>query len=113
MEETKKTQQFWTTRENKGLLHLLDVDKHLRAYVKWDGTIHMWYYDDSKVGFDHDTGLADYTDLGFEGKSHHDYYDFFDIDEQIARLQSLRELAVKWFAERGKRWPPAQEITIC
>jgi hypothetical protein len=109
-QDKQEKQHFWDIHEENGLLHLLDPDKHMYAYVKWDGEIHVWYYDDGSMGFDHDTGLKDYTEYGFKGKSHHDYYDMFDIDEQIARLQSLREVAAKWFAEnKQKRWPPDWE----
>src|SRR5690348_1969 len=57
----KENQHFWDIQEKNGLLNLLDPDKHIHAYVKWDGEIHVWYYDDNETGFDHDTGLEDHT----------------------------------------------------
>lgn len=95
--------------EASELLNLLDPEKHVHAYVKWDDSVHLWYYQDNSEGFDHDTGIEDHTDWGFTHKSNHDLYRIIDVDEEIARLQSLKDIAVKWFAERGKRWPPDWE----
>jgi|SRR5450631_35029 len=106
---SEEQQQYWTIKEEQGLLHLLDIEKHVHVYVKWDGELHIWYYDDDATGFDHDTGIEDHRDWGFTGKSHHDYYRMADIDEELARLQSLRALAVAWFAKQGKRFPPDWE----
>lgn len=107
--DSEEQPQYWTIKEEHGLLHVLDVEKHVHVYVKWDGELHIWYYDDDATGFDYDTGIEDHRDWGFTGKSHHDYYRMADIDEELARLQSLRALAVAWFARQGKRFPPDWE----
>jgi hypothetical protein len=94
---------YWTIKEENGLLHLLDPEKRLYVYVKWDGMIHVWFYE-TPVLYNHDTGIEDY---GIGSKGHHDYYWMYgDIDEEIARLQSLKEIATKWFADKGEVWPP-------
>lgn len=99
---------FWDIKEERGLLMFVDPDKHLSIYVKWDGEVHVWYYDRNEMGYDHDTGLADYTAYGFSPvEGHHDFYRIIDIDEEITRLQSLKSLAAQWFAEhKNQRWPP-------
>lgn len=103
----KPDNQYWQVKDDNGFLHLLDPDKEMHAYIKWDGTVHLWYYDDSPYAFDHDTGLEDHRDFGFKSKANHDLYRLFEIDEEIGRLQSLKSLAVKWFDEKkNQRWPP-------
>ncbi len=112
MAEEQRT--YWNSKVENGLLNLLDPEKEMYAYVKWDGSVHLWYYEksartDTSVNFDHDTGIEDHSDWGFEGDGHHDFYRVIDIDEEIARLQSLKDTATAWFAEQGKRWPPDWE----
>ncbi len=100
---------FWDIKVDKGLLYLLDPDKEMHVYVKWDGDVHIWYYGDKKPEFEQDTGLVDHSDWMPETDTgwHSDLYRLFDVDEEIARLQSLKTLAAKWFDEhKNQRWPP-------
>lgn len=110
MSEEKK-EKYWVPDEldenQAGLCTLNDTEGRYRCYVKWDDTIHFWFYGGDRYGFDCDTGKygADARKTG-----HHEYYRYIggveDLDEMIAQLQAIKTTASEWYAKRGRRWPP-------
>lgn len=81
----EKTEDHW--------LEVVDPDGWYSAVVKWDGCVHFRRY--------HNIPLQDRP----SGKEHmelEDYLHMCDIDEEIERLQKLKEAALKHF---GEDWP--------
>lgn len=74
---TAKTQDDW--------LQLRDPEGWRDAYVKWDGCIGYTRH------FNQPNGDGDSDDIHI-----------CDLDDEIARLQALKELALKHF---GANWP--------
>jgi hypothetical protein len=106
---TKEPKRYWEpdpTDEQQGLCILNDPEKRYRCYCKWDGMIHLWFYED-EYAFNCDT-----REYGPEAAktSHDDYYwcigDIEVLDDVIARLSAIKDSAKNWYAQRGKRWPP-------
>lgn len=81
---------FWQRDEQKTYLLLVDPDKYQRAYIRADGCLNLLFYDEAWL-FDHDRHSYDWH--------------ICNIDEAIARLQAIKDMAVQYFAERGKSWP--------
>lgn len=81
---------YWKRDEKKDYCLLASPDHFLRAYVRRDGCLNLLFYNDSRA-FEHDE---------------HDYdWHICEIDEAIARLQGIKDEAIRYFAERGIQWP--------
>jgi len=83
----EKTTETW--------LQVEDPEGWYGAIVKWDGCIHFDAY--ANVPIHERTG-----DPKEEHRELVDYIHICDIDDMIARLQDLREVAVSHF---GEKWP--------
>jgi len=81
---------YWQRDEKKDYCLLADPEKFMRAYVRADGCLNLLFYNDEWL-FDHDRHSYDWH--------------ICEIDEAIERLQAIKEMAVKYFAEKGKQWP--------
>lgn len=108
---TIEPKRYWHIKDDKGLLMLLDPEKSYRAYVKYDGSVHLWLYEgDSTLPFDHDAGIEDW---GYENHGNYDYYWFVgDLDDVIMRLHMLRAQATQWFIAQDKPVPEPTWVDI-
>lgn len=72
-------------------LELLDPEGMYRAGVRFDGCIHFWKAGDNTL-----------TNAPIRNEDHADYIHICDVDEMIARLQSIKARAKAHF---GDEWP--------
>jgi hypothetical protein len=83
--------KYWEMAPEQGdegvVLRLVDPEGWYEAYVKWDGCVDFMRL--------HNVPLP-YTGEPTQGR---DYIHFCDLDEEIERLQALRELARLEFGE--------------
>jgi hypothetical protein len=78
-------------------LEVADPDGWYEAVVKWDGCIH--FHHAGNVPFRDDFG---HSTTARDKHACDDYIHLCDLDDMIARLQALREVAVGYF---GETWP--------
>lgn len=86
--------KYWTLVESTDwTCNLVDPEGHYGAYIKGDGCVNLWGYDNPKV----DRSVSGPTYRGED-----DFYEHIcDIDERITRLIALREMAIRYFEEHG------------
>lgn len=72
-------------------LEIKDPEGWRSARVRWDGCVHYYRYFNTPLGMD-----------AKNDNEENNYIHICDIDEEIARLQSLKRLATNWFAQYGQ-----------
>jgi hypothetical protein len=105
-EEQKKTPptKYWTVLPSSTDWGLFVVDPKGRhgAYVKGDGSVHIWYYEHEKENMSEPSPTRTWF-----GDGQHDFIDedaeyrMIDIDDEIIRLLALRETAIRHFEANG------------
>ncbi len=88
---------FWKViqeRTHHHWLELHDPEGWWEATVKWDGCVDL--HKAGNVPFDDAHGHS-YSDMKYRDEECDDYIHICDLDDAIARLQALREMALAHF----------------
>lgn len=105
-DDHKKTPptDYWTVLPSSTdwALNIIDPDGRHGAYIKGDGCVHVWEYANQKE----DMSCPEPTRTWY-GNGKDDFHDeeaeyrMIDLDNEILRLLTLRETAIRYFEEHG------------
>lgn len=101
-ENESATQPIWEVipeRTQEHWLEVRDPDGWWEAVVKWDGCIHLHHA--GNVPFDKEHGDSQSSEAERDKSACDDYIHLCDIDDAIARLQALKQMALAHFGN----WP--------
>lgn len=99
--ETRKPSDYWTVLPSSTdwALNVVDPEGRHGAYLKGDGSVHIWSYEHKKEDMSHPgPKRIVYGDKYIDEAAE---YRIVDIDDEILRLLALRETAIRYFTQHG------------